>query len=71
MGKNSKKEGDEKEANPNLSIDKITDIELLHKLMRETNSRGKKQRIKKRIDRLTGVPSGADQEKKEKVESTK
>lgn len=49
LGKKSKGEKQEK-----LSIDKITDLELLHKMKKETISRGKKQRIKKRIAALSG-----------------
>lgn len=37
-----------------LSIDKITDQELLHRLLRQTVSRGKRQRIKKRLAFLSG-----------------
>ncbi len=43
-------------------IDKITDVEILHKMMRETNSRGKKQRIKKRIEFLGGGSKKKDQQ---------
>ena len=35
-------------------IDTISDVEALHRLFRDCNSRGKKQRIKKRIDFLEG-----------------
>ena len=49
------KKNQAKENQPILSIDKINEIETLNKLMRESNSRGKKQRIKKRIDMLNGV----------------
>ena len=54
LGKKGK-EDKAKEAKP--SIDKITDLELLHRLLRETHSRGKKQRIKKRIAHLKN-PNG-------------
>ncbi|CDW89490.1 ribosome biogenesis [Stylonychia lemnae] len=47
LGKRNQPEKLDKE-----SIDKITDLELLHQMMRQTISRGKKQRIKKRIDKL-------------------
>lgn len=38
-----------------LPIDKITDLEQLHRMLRESNSRGKKQRIKKRVAALEGT----------------
>ena len=37
-----------------ISIDKITDQEVLHRMLRESISRGKRQRIKKRIAFLRG-----------------
>lgn len=37
-----------------IPIDKIKDVEVLNKMSKETNSRGKKQRIKKRIAVLQG-----------------
>ena len=37
-----------------LSVDQITDQELLHRLLRESISRGKRQRIKKRLAFLSG-----------------
>lgn len=40
-----------------LSIDKITDQELLHRMLRQTVSRGKRQRIKKRLAFLSGAPA--------------
>ena len=42
-----------KEAKPE-SIDTITDQELLHRMIRESISRGKRQRIKKRLAHLRG-----------------
>ena len=37
-----------------ISIDKITDQEVLHRMLRESISRGKRQRIKKRLAFLRG-----------------
>jgi hypothetical protein len=37
-----------------LSVDQITDQELLHRMLRESISRGKRQRIKKRLAVLSG-----------------
>jgi hypothetical protein len=45
----------------------VEDVDVLNKMMNESNSRGKKQRIKKKIDKLNGVvPDEADL-KKEKA----
>ena len=53
-------------------IDQINDLELLNRMVKQTISRGKRQRIKKRIALLNGTsqadekaPSGTDQAKKE------
>ncbi len=51
LGKKSKGEKEDK-----ISIDKIEDQELLHRMLRETISRGKRQRIKKRLAFLRGDP---------------
>lgn len=50
LGKKAKEAGKSNK----ISIDKITDLELLHQLCKKTISRGKKQRIKKRIVFLNG-----------------
>ncbi len=51
LGKSSKSESEQKKT---ISIDHITDQEVLYRMLRETNSRGKRQRIKKRLAFLRG-----------------
>ena len=50
LGKKSTGTNEEK----TISIDKITDQEVLHRMLRESISRGKRQRIKKRLAFLRG-----------------
>jgi len=45
----------EKKEKKKLNIDDVNDVVVLNKMMNESNSRGKKQRIKKKIEKLTGV----------------
>jgi len=45
----------EKKEKVKLNIDDVNDVEVLNKMMSESNSRGKKQRIKKKIEKLSGV----------------
>ena len=52
------------------SIDTITDQEVLHRMIRESISRGKRQRIKKRLAHLRGETVVADEAPTQKKEST-
>jgi hypothetical protein len=62
-------EGDKKPQT--IPIDKITDIELLNKMKKETSSRGKKQRIKKRIEMLTATKDLATKPQNKIIETAK
>ena len=54
-----------------VSIDKITDQELLHRMLRQTVSRGKRQRIKKRVAFLNGEHNAETPETPAKKEEAK
>jgi S-adenosylmethionine/arginine decarboxylase-like enzyme len=50
------------------TIKNINDVEELKKMLKSSNSRGKKQRIKKKLDILTGVaPTSETVSSKNKV----
>jgi len=54
IGEDAPEEEAPQDKTPQVIISDITDIKLLEKMKNETESRGKKQRIKKRLAQLMG-----------------